>query len=371
MMNDLISAWRPELIPLVAAIIAAIAGVVLNFVAFAALRQFANRTGSILYGSVVRHCYGPSRLIVAILMIQTTVPLVEPFPQAMAVAQHFLFIGMVVAIAWLIIRATSVATDVILARYDVGQKDNLQARKILTQIDVLKRAVAVVTVVLALSVAMMSFGWARELGASLLASAGIIGIIAGVAARPTIANLVAGIQLALSEPIRIDDVVIVENEWGRIEEITTTYVVVRIWDLRRLIVPLSYFIQQPFQNWTRVTADLLGTVFFYVDYTAPIEEIRQELHRILQGSKKWDGKVWNLQVTNTTEHTVELRALVSAADSSLAWDLRCEVREKLLEFIQRKYPECLPKARAQVGNLNAQVSLPQWPTNDGPQTVNG
>jgi len=139
-----------------------------------------------------------------------------------------------------------------------------------------------------------------------------------------------------------------ENEWGWIEEITLTYVVVRIWDLRRLVLPISYFIESPFQNWTRVSADLLGTVFIYTDYTVPVEEVRQELHRILKSSDKWDGKVWGLQITNASEHTMELRALMSTADSSLGWDLRCEVREKLIEFIQKKYPDALPKTRAEL-----------------------
>ena len=145
-----------------------------------------------------------------------------------------------------------------------------------------------------------------------------------------------------------DDVVIVENEWGKIEEITLTYVVVRIWDLRRLVLPISYFIEKPFQNWTKVSADLLGTVFIYTDYTIPVKEVREELNRILKSSDKWDGKVCGLQITDAKEHTMELRALMSAADSSLAWDLRCEVREKLIEFIQKKYPDALPKTRAEL-----------------------
>jgi len=173
-----------------------------------------------------------------------------------------------------------------------------------------------------------------------------------MAAQRTIATFIAGLQIAVTQPIRVDDVVIVENEWGRIEEITLTYVVVRIWDLRRLVVPITYFIEKPFQNWTRVTADILGTVFIYVDYTVPIESIRAELQRILKSSELWDGKVCVLQVTNTSERTVELRALMSAADASTAWSLRCQVREKMVDFIQKNYPDALPKLRAEFHKLN-------------------
>jgi small-conductance mechanosensitive channel len=208
--------------------------------------------------------------------------------------------------------------------------------------------VAIVVVgILALAIILMTFEKVRHLGTSILASAGIAGIIIGLAAQQTIATLLAGIQIAITQPIRLDDVVIVEGEWGRIEEITLTYVVVRIWDLRRLVLPITYFLEKPFQNWTRVSAELLGTVFFYVDYTVPVEAIRQELHRIVEGSKFWDQGLCILTVTNATERTVELRALVSAADSSKAWDLRCEVREKLLDFIQKNYPDGLPKVRGE------------------------
>jgi small-conductance mechanosensitive channel len=204
---------------------------------------------------------------------------------------------------------------------------------------------------MALGTMLMTFEKVRQLGTTLLASAGIIGIIFGIAAQRTIGTFMAGLQIAFTQPIRIDDVVIVENEWGRIEEITLTYVVVKIWDLRRLMVPITYFIEKPFQNWTRVTADLLGTVYIYVDYTVPVEAVRAELREILKGTELWDGKVCVLQVTNTSEHAIELRALMSAADASTAWALRCYAREKLVEFIQKSYPESLPKLRASLRQL--------------------
>jgi small-conductance mechanosensitive channel len=250
--------------------------------------------------------------------------------------------------AWLIVSLTRVLEDVLAERYRLDVADNLQARHVHTQMRVLRRVFLVVLGVITLSLMLMTFPTARQLGTTLFASAGVAGIVIGMAARPTVANLIAGVQIALTQPIRIDDVVIVENEWGRIEEITTTYVVVRIWDLRRLVLPLSYFIEHPFQNWTRVTADILGTVFLYTDYRIPVENVRAELHRILESSGMWDGKVWGLQVTNATEHTVELRALMSAPDASQAWDLRCHVREGLIEFVQRTYPDSLPRVRAEM-----------------------
>ena len=193
----------------------------------------------------------------------------------------------------------------------------------------------------------MTFPSLRAVGFSLFASAGAAGLIVGLAARPTLSNLIAGLQIALTDPIRIDDVVIVEGEWGWIEEINTTYVVIRIWDLRRLVVPLTHFIEKPFENWTRRSADILGTVFFYADYTVPVDEIRAALRRIVEASELWDGEVCGLQVTNATERTVELRALVSAATSPAAWDLRCIVRERMIEYLKRQYPESLPRVRAE------------------------
>jgi hypothetical protein len=214
----------------------------------------------------------------------------------------------------------------------------------------LRRSIVTLIIIVALGIMLMTFPGIRQIGAGLFASAGLAGLLVGLAARTTITNLLAGIQIALTEPIRLEDVVIVEGEWGTIEEIGSTYVVVRIWDMRRLVVPLSYFIEKPFQNWTRVTADLLGTVFVYADYTASVEEVRQELHRVLQATDLWDGKVWGLQVTNATEHTVEMRALMSASDSSKAWDLRCYVREKLIGFLQ-SHPQNLPRTRANISGL--------------------
>jgi small-conductance mechanosensitive channel len=224
---------------------------------------------------------------------------------------------------------------------------------------VLRRLLVAAIVTVTACLILMSIPSIRQIGITLFASAGIAGLVAGMAARPALSNLIAGVQLALTEPIRLDDVVIVEGEWGWIEEIRPTYVVVRIWDLRRLIVPLSYFIEHPFQNWTRKTADILGTVFVYVDYTVPVDAVREELHRILESTDLWDKKVWNLQVTKSAEQTLELRALMSAPTSGKAWDLRCHVREELVKYLQREYPHALPTVRAEIRQRHEELAASQ------------
>lgn len=259
-----------------------------------------------------------------------------------------LFIALV---AWLLVALVLTGRDALLHRYDVTVADNLKARSVHTQVNVLVKILVIAISLIAVASAMMIFENVRQIGTSLLASAGVVGIIIGFAAQRSIATLLAGLQIAITQPIRIDDVVIVDGEWGQIEEITLTYVVVRIWDLRRLIVPTGSFLEKPFQNWTRVSADLLGTVTLHVDYSLPVEIVREHLHQILKDHELWDGKVWRLHVINATDRTVELRALMSAASSGNAWELRCRVREKLLEFLQKNYPQCLPKVRAEVHDV--------------------
>jgi small-conductance mechanosensitive channel len=217
----------------------------------------------------------------------------------------------------------------------------------------------VLIIFLTFTAVLLTFDRVREIGFSLLASAGVVGIILGFAAQRSLATLFAGIQIALTQPIRIDDVVIVENEWGWIEEITLTYVVVKIWDQRRLVVPITYFIEKPFQNWTRKTAELLGSVYLYADYRLPVSEIRQELQKILQAAPQWDQRVGVLQVTDASERTIQLRALMSAADSPQAWELRCHVREKLVEFMQLHYPASLPQVRVLLERESAETKLDQ------------
>lgn len=322
-------------------------GFVGHFLVFNIIRKFTQKSKNKIDDSLVRHCYRPFQWIIIFLAIR--IGLVATLPEETATNfNHILGLVLIIVISWLLIKLIYVLEDYIVRRFEVNVKDNLRARKIQTQFKVLKRLVIIIISVIALALILMTFPKVKDLGKTILASAGIIGIVIGFAAQKTLGNFIAGLQIAFSQPIRVDDVVIVEGEWGRIEEITLTYVVVKIWDLRRLIVPITYFIEKPFQNWTRVSADILGTVFIYVDYTVPFDAIRKELQSILNASELWDKKVCVLQVTNTTDRTVELRALMSASDASTAWSLRCEVREKLIDFIQKKYPKALPRLRAEM-----------------------
>jgi len=204
----------------------------------------------------------------------------------------------------------------------------------------------VIVVIAGTAMALMTFPGARQVGASLLASAGVLGIVGGLAARPVFSNLISGLQIALAQPIRLDDVLIVNGEWGRVEEISGTYVVLKIWDERRLIIPLQWFIENPFENWTRTGSNILGTVFLYLDYTAPLDAIRSEAKRIVEAAPEWDQRVFVVQVTDATDRAMQVRILMSSANSGKAFDLRCRVREGVLTFLAREYPQCLPQVRS-------------------------
>jgi small-conductance mechanosensitive channel len=265
--------------------------------------------------------------------------------ETMSSVRHITYLLLVINTAFLLIRLIYFTGDLTNHYFDDTQPDNLRARKFKTRFNLIQKILTFMIILIAFGVAIMSFEKIRAIGTTILASAGILSIIVGFAAQKSLATFIAGIQIAITQPIRHDDVVIVEGEWGRIEEITLTYIVVRIWDERRLVLPINYFLEKPFQNWTRTRADLLGTVTLYADYTLPVEPLRAELTRILSGHPLWDGLVNVLQVTDATDHAMQIRALVSARNSAEAFDLRCDVREKLITFIQKNYPECLPHAR--------------------------
>jgi small-conductance mechanosensitive channel len=273
-------------------------------------------------------------------------------PETAELVRKILNVTITFTIAWLFMSVINVGKNLLLKQFDISSKDNLEARKLYTRFSILERIIFVIVIFIAVAAALMNFQSIRRIGISLFASAGIAGIIIGFAAQKLIGTFLAGVQLAITQPIRIDDVVIVEGEWGWIEEINLTYVVVRIWDKRRLIVPTTYFIEKPFQNWTRVSADIMGTVFIYTDYTVPLNKIRTELERLVRENENWDGKVVNLQVTDATETTVEMRILVSAKDSPSVWNLRVYLREKLIEYIKNNYPDCLPKSRLVINKQN-------------------
>ncbi|HWA91425.1 MAG TPA: mechanosensitive ion channel domain-containing protein [Rhizomicrobium sp.] len=294
---------------------------------------------------IFRRTRGVVRFGLVLLAVSALTPLLPLPATTISGMQSCLVAAFVVLIGWIALVAAHVATDSYLGRLKLDVSDNLLARKAATQVRVLRRALDTVILLLTAGFALMTFESVRQFGISIFASAGAAGIVLGLAATPVLSNLIAGVQIAITQPIRLEDAVVVEGEWGWVEELTATYVVVRLWDRRRLILPLSYFLQKPFQNWTRTSASVIGTVMLHLDHTAPIARIRAKLEEIVRGSKLWDKDVVNLQVTDTTERTIEVRALVSAANSPSAWDLRCEVREKLLAFIQAELPFALPRRR--------------------------
>ncbi len=318
-----------------------------HYVLFQIVERLARRKGDRADQFFVKRSKSPAHLILPLLALELAVPF-APLPADLKnILQHILGLGVIASIGWGAIIVVQLLSDMVFARYTIDVDDNLTARRIRTQTQVLQRTVVVVVTVFTAAIMLMTFPAVRHIGTSLLASAGLAGLIVGMAARSTLTNVIAGVQVALSQPIRIDDAVVVEGQWGWIEEIDASYVVVRIWDLRRLIVPLSYFIEKPFENWTRTRADLLGTVMIYTDFTAPVEEIRKELLRILQSTQLWDGKTWGLQVTDATASAMQLRALMSARNGPTAFDLRCYVRENLIKFVQEKFPSSLPQVRNQ------------------------
>lgn len=281
-------------------------------------------------------------LVAVFAALYSFYPAILSLPFIQAIGKVFL----VILLIWISLRLIKIFAALIKRRFDINNPDNLRARAAYTQIAVVQRIMSFVVIVLGIASFFLLFDNLRGIGVSLVASAGVAGIVLGFAAQKTLGNLLAGIQIALSQPIRIDDVVIVEDEWGWVEEITLTYVVIRIWDLRRLILPISYFIEKPFQNWTRTSARILGSVFLYTDYTLPVDALREKTSEILKDHAKWDGDVNVVQVTNCKPETMELRVLISARNSPDAWDLRCDLREKLIAYIKEEHPAALPKTRA-------------------------
>lgn len=328
--------------------LAVAAGLLAHAVLRSVLRGVAERTNRASLRSLVNRLSGPTRLALPLFGVQFVLVAAAATSESalMHMASKVATLAIILTMTWATVCLVGFVADVLKSRHRVDVSDNLVARRIHTQVGVLARCLGVVLWIVGIAIGLMTFPQVRQVGASLLASAGIAGIILGVAARPIAENLLAGVQIAFTEPIRLDDVVVIEGQWGRIEEITPTYVVVRIWDDRRLVVPLMHFITKPVENWTRTTSQILGTVFLYTDYTVSVSRLREELKRILDGSDKWDRRGWALQVTDAKASTIEIRALMSAVNGPTAFELRCEVREKLIDFLQREYPEALPRTRA-------------------------
>jgi len=317
-------------------------------IGFGLLQRITRRRGTVLGQSLLKHGRRPSRWILPLIATLLILPELQLSEDLKTALEHIIGIGLIVALAWLAILLIEVTSDVLASRYRIDVADNLVARRIQTQFQMLHRVGVVLVSVLALAAALMTFPQIKHIGISILASAGVVGIVVGMAMKDTLSNLIAGVQIAFAQPFRIGDAVVLEGEWGWIEEIGMMYVVVRIWDLRRLVLPVMYFLEHPFQNWTRTSADLLASAFIYVDYSTPVDEVRAELKRILESTPLWSGKVCVLQVSDADQRTMQLRALMDVRNSSDAWDIRCQVREKLIAFLKTNYPGSLPRYRGEV-----------------------
>jgi len=301
--------------------------------------------GSARARTVVEAAHPAARCVVPLLVLNVVL---QGAPEALAgllSLQRLVGMALIGSVTWLAARVITGFARAVTDAHPITVADNLGARRIHTQMRVLSRTLVGAVVLLGLSLMLMVLPGVRQVGASLLASAGVVGIVAGFAARPVLGNMIAGLQIGLTQPIRIDDVVIVEGEWGVIEEITSSYVVVRVWDQRRLVVPLAHWVEKPFQNWTRSSSELIGTVYLWVDYRMPLAPLREALQRACDESPHWDRRFCLLQVVEAGERGMQLRCLVTAANASAAWDLRCHVREQLIDFLQREYPKCLPQQR--------------------------
>ena len=331
---------------------AALLGLLIHVVLVRTIRRLVqgDEDTSPLWDAFLRRTRGPLRMLFPVIFVYVARPVVRSqLPGTVeSILDGGLYVLLIGAVAWLAIGVLLAGEEVVSDHYSTESPENLEARKIVTQVRILRRIVTTIIVVLAIGLVLLQYEPVRKLGTGILASAGIVGIVVGVAAQSTLGDLIAGIQIALTQPIRVDDVVIAEGEFGWVEEITLTYVVVRVWDKRRVVLPITHFIEQPFQNWTRTSADLIGSVFLHVDYRTPVPAVRDRLQRIVDASEYWDGETCALHVTNATERSVELRAIASAADASQLWELRCEIREKLVAYLREEYPEALPVVRAQL-----------------------
>ena len=336
---------NPYLWTLIVMVISLIIGLVIRYIFFRSLRAYNHRQPSVLIASILNHLGSRTWLFFPLLVFLLFQPLVTLPDQWDIMLYRLIEVMLFMVIGWILLKSINVLEDLAYVHYLEEQKDPFRERKIKTQLQFVRRILGVVIFVLVLASILLSIPEVRQAGRAILASAGIAGVILGFAAQKTLGNLLAGLQIAVTQPIKIDDAVIVENDWGVIEEITLTYVVVKVWDQRRIVLPITYFVENPFQNWTRSSSNLTGVVLLYVDYSLPVEALRQALDRILEEEPLWNGEKKDVQVTDTTDKTMTVRVLVSAADAGDTFALRCSVREKLIAFLQENYPESLPKNR--------------------------
>jgi small-conductance mechanosensitive channel len=340
--SNLFEPWAWNLIIIALALVI---GFIIKFVITSLLHYYKGNNDYSLMRSAILHLGPALNHFLPLLILNLMLPVLKLDKIIFNFISRTMEILLVASFAGVLISSLNVLQDYVFNVYNLNKDDNLKERKIRTQLQFIRKIIIVMIILITVAIILLSFDNVRKIGAGLLTGVGIGSIIIGFAAQKSLGNILAGFQIAFTQPIRIDDVLVVEGEWGRIEDITLTYVVLNIWDQRRLILPITYFIEKPFQNWTRTTSELLGTVFLYVDYTFPVDELRTELTRLLNLSALWDKRVGILQVTDAKEKTIELRALVSARNSSQAFDLRCYVRENLIKFIRERYPSSIPKIR--------------------------
>lgn len=334
---------------LITALVAALAAMIVHVSGRAVLKRVTRH--SVVLQRMLDRTQRPGAFALPLLAMQAVWGSAPDTLVHIASVRHITALLLIAAVTWLIVDTVAGVADGVIERNPTSVEDNLHARRIETQTRVLSRSAMVIVLIAGIAIALMTFPGARQLGASLLASAGVLGIVGGLAARPVFSNLIAGLQLALAQPLRIDDVLIVNGQFGRVEDITGTYVVLKLWDERRMIVPLTWFIENPFENWTRTGSQIMGTVFLYVDYATPIEPIRAEAKRLVETMPEWDGRVFAVQVTDATDKAIQVRVLVSSVNSGKNFDLRCKLREGLVTFLAREYPESLPIVRNVTENI--------------------
>lgn len=333
---------------LVMAVLSGVFGVLLSRFGLYLILNYFSRATRYIRDSVKKHLGGRMRSFLPLLLFYSSLFFIELAPANDRLISQVVRVLLLINLGWLLFKTLNVLEDVFFEAYKVRRDKYLKERKIRTQIQFLKRAVSILIFILVVSAILLSFEPVQKLGATLLTSTAVIGIVVGLAAQKTLGNLIFGFQIAFTQPVKIDDTVVVEGEWGVVEEITLTYVVVRVWDKRRLILPIGNFIEKPFQNWTRNSEDLIGEVHFHLDQRMPVDPLRKELEARVREHPYWDGKACRLQVVDTTEKSMVLKAVVSAEDSDKAWDLKCELREALIAFLREQYPQYLPRLRSEL-----------------------
>lgn len=341
--------------------LAALFGLLGYLILFKVLFALTVGQDSPLQTNLLKRCRTPSKIMLPLLAMHMVLPSLGLASGTLHLIRHIGSLLLITMITWLLIASILGIRDLLLEYYDVAD-GNVKSRAMSTQVIMLVRLSVVIVTSLAGATMLMTFDAVRQVGVSLLASAGVAGIVIGFAAQRSLAALLAGIQIAITQPIRLDDVLFLENEWGWVEEITLTYVVVRIRDLRRLVLPVTYFLETPFQNWSRSSSELMGVVYIYCDYRVPVNILRAELDRIVATTPLWDGKFCRMMVTDASERTVQLRAMISAADAMSVFELRCYVREKLVEFLQREHPESLPRYRTELEGAVLPMQVEEIPT---------